>query len=77
MWEQGYARAAQRTGNQQCWQLNLCRASLDWTAEGGCPHMVPSKLSAVLVLIETSENFLLGDQPIFVFVAWGVSTLLV
>jgi len=21
-------------------QTNLCRASLDWTAEGGCPHVV-------------------------------------
>ena len=34
-------------------------------------------LSAVLVLIEASKNFLLGDQPILVFVARCVSPLLV
>src|SRR6476646_10591860 len=58
-----------------CWQLDS-GASLRKTAEGGCPHAVVDGLGALLLVV-TREHFLLGDQPILIFVACRVSTLFI
>ena len=56
-----------------CWQLDSELRSLDSRGRLS-PHVVLDGLSALLLVV-TRQHFLLGDQPILIFVAWRVSPL--
>jgi len=77
MWEQGYPRLSGRPEVRRAIAAKTLSSFARLDSRRRLSPRGLLNLSALLVLVETSENFLLGDQPILVFVARGVSPLLV
>ena len=77
MWEQGYPRLSGRPEVRRAIAAKTLPSFARLDSRRRLSPRGLLNLSALLVLVETSENFLLGDQPILVFVARSVSPLLV